>query len=119
MSRSLRLVFAVAVAATLVVGCGTSKNTQDASISVCQADPDGAQPTAQGSVINTSSKTSSFFIRLGFYDASGNRVSEGAATIGSVDPGMSANWNIAGAANAKGPLNCKVMTLRRTAVPDV
>ena len=76
MSRAIRFLLAGAVAAALLVGCGTSKSTQDASVSACNADPGGSKPTAQGQVINTSSETSSFFVRLGFYDLSNNRVSE-------------------------------------------
>ncbi|MGI9021901.1 MAG: FxLYD domain-containing protein [Acidimicrobiales bacterium] len=116
MSRSLRLLSAAAVAAGLLVGCGTSKSTQDASIAACNADPGGGKPTAQGQVVNTSSETSSFFIRIGFYDVSDNRISEGATTLGSVDPGALGSWTITGAADANGPLTCKVMTLRRTSV---
>jgi len=116
-SRSIRLLSAAVLAATLVVGCGTSKNTQDASIQGCNADPGGGKPTANGIVVNTSSKSSSFFIRLGFYDQAGNRISEGADTVGSIDPGGTGPWSITGAADANGPLTCEVMTLRRTAAP--
>ena len=117
MSRLLRLLSVIAVTAILAIGCGTSKNTQDASIRACTADPAGGKPTAEGQVVNTSSKSSTFFVRIGFYDPAGNRISEGATTVGSVDPGGIGSWTVAGAADANGPLRCEVMTLRRTVAP--
>jgi len=116
-SRSLRLLSAVAVAAVVLAGCGTSKSTSDATVSACNADPGGGKPTAKGEVRNTSSESSTFFLRIGFYDPSGNRVAEGVDTVGSVDPGGTGPWNTTGAVDAKGPLTCKVITLRRTAAP--
>ena len=118
MSRSLRLVAAVAIAGSVLIGCGTSKSTSDATITACNADPNGGKPTAEGQVKNPSSESSTFFIRIGFYDSSGNRVSEGADTVGSVNAdGGTGPWSVTGAADANGPLTCKVMTLRRTAAP--
>jgi len=76
MARSFRLFSTVVVAGVIVVGCGTSKSTQDASITECNADPGGGKPTAKGQVVNTSSESSTFNLRIGFYDSSGNRVSE-------------------------------------------
>ncbi len=118
MSRSFRLLSAAVIAGAVLVGCGTSKSTQDATISECTADPGGGKPTAKGLVTNTSSESSTFFLRIGFYDSSGNRVSEGVDTVGSVNSnGGTGPWNTTGAADAKGPLTCKVITLRRTAAP--
>ena len=121
MPRSLRLLSTATVASLALVaglaGCGTSKSTSDATVSACNADPGGGKPTANGEVRNTSSKSSTFFLRIGFYDTSGNRVAEGVDTVGSVDPGGTGPWNTTGAVDAKGPLTCKVVTLRRTAAP--
>ena len=108
---------AVAIAGGILAGCGTSKSTADATVTACNADPNGGKPTAEGQVRNTSSKSSTFFIRLGFYDPSGNRVSEGLDSVGSVNPGQSGPFSITGAADAQGLLMCKVLTLRRTAAP--
>ncbi|PZR83167.1 MAG: hypothetical protein DLM65_02530 [Candidatus Aeolococcus gillhamiae] len=105
----------MALAAMLVlVACGTSKSTTDATVAECNADPGGGKPTAKGQVVNTSSKSSSFFLRIGFYDSSANKVSEGVDQVGSVDPGKGSPWQTTGATGAKGPLTCKVITLRRT-----
>jgi len=118
MSRSIRLLSALVIAGGLLAGCGTSKSTQDATITECNADPGGGKPTAKGQVTNTSSESSTFFLRIGFYDSSGNRVSEGVDTVGSINEnGGTGPWNTTGAADAKGPLTCKVITLRRTAAP--
>lgn len=114
--RALGLV-AVALMTAALTGCGTSKSTQDASVAACNADPGGGRPTAEGQVVNTSSKSSSFFLRVAFYDGSGNKVSEGVDQVGSIDPGKGGPWHVTGATDAKGPLTCKVVTLRRTAAP--
>ncbi len=118
MSRLFRLLSAAVIAGSLIVGCGTSKSTQDATVSECNADSGGGKPTAKGLVTNTSSESSTFFVRIGFYDSSGNRVSEGVDTVGSVNAsGGTGPWNTTGVSDAKGPLTCKVVTLRRTAAP--
>lgn len=105
---------AVALTAVLSAGCGTSKATSDATVAACDAEPGGGQPKASGQVVNTSSKSSSFFLRIGFYDSSGNKVSEGVDQVGSIEPGKGGPWQTTGVQSAKGPLTCKVVTLRRT-----
>ena len=115
--RRMVALAALALTGILPLACGTSKSTTDASIAECNADPGGGQPTARGQVVNTSSKTSSFYLRIGFYDSSGNKVSEGVDQVGSIDPGKGGPWQTTGVARAKGPLTCKVITLRRTYAP--
>ncbi len=117
MSRSFRILATVVIAGAVFVGCGTTKSTRDASVTACNADPGGGKPTAEGQVTNTSTKSSTFVLQIGFYDSSGNRVSEGVDTVGSVNAGGAGPWHTTGAADAKGPLTCKVMSLRRTVAP--
>ncbi len=105
-----------AVLTTVLLGCG-GKSTSDATVTSCQADPDGAPPHAEGQITNNSSKESVFFVRVGFYDSAGNRVSEGSDSIGDVEPGTSSPFQINGAARAKGPLTCKVLNVRRSVSP--
>ena len=105
-----------ALLTTVLLGCG-GKSTSDASVLSCVADPDGGPPRAEGEIRNSSSKESVFFVRVGFYDTSGNRVSEGADTISDVEPGTSSPFQINGAARAKGPLECKVLNVRRSVSP--
>ena len=100
----------------VALGCG-GKSTSDATVTACNADPDGAPPHAEGQVTNSSSKDSVFVVRVGFYDSSGNRVSEGVDTIGDVEAGSSSPFQINGAARAKGPLTCKVLNVRRSVSP--
>jgi hypothetical protein len=95
----------------------SSKPTSDATVSSCQADPAGGKPKAEGQVTNNSSKDSAFVIRIGFYDSSGNRVSDGADSLSGVGANASSSWHVTGATSAKGPLTCKVLDVRRTAVP--
>jgi hypothetical protein len=106
----------VAVAALVAGGCGTSKSTGDAAVTACTADSGGGQPTAQGTVRNTSSKTSTFVLRIGFYDSSDNRVSDAVVNVGDVEPAATGQWQTTGAASAKGPLTCKVLSLNRTSI---
>jgi hypothetical protein len=113
--RLLRTALAAALTA-VVLGCG-GKSTSDATVTACNADPDGGPPRAEGQIINNSSKDSVFFVRVGFYDTAGNRVSEGSDSIGDVEPGTSSPFQINGAARAKGPLTCKVLNVRRSVSP--
>jgi hypothetical protein len=105
-----------AVLTTALLGCG-GKSTSEASVISCVADPDGGPPRAEGQIRNNSSKDSIFFVRVGFYDSAGNRVSEGSDSIGDVEPGTSSPFQINGAARAKGPLTCKVLNVRRSVSP--
>jgi hypothetical protein len=105
-----------ALLTTVLLGCG-GKSTSDATVTACNADPDGGLPRAEGQLTNNSSKDSVFFVRVGFYDSAGNRVSEGADSIGDVEPGTTSPFQINGAARAKGPLECKVLNVRRSASP--
>jgi hypothetical protein len=102
---------------TTLLACSSSKPTGDVKVSSCEADPGGGNPKADGEVTNNSSKDSAFVIRIGFYDSSGNRVSDGADALSGVGANTSAAWHVTGAASAKGPLTCKVLDVRRTAVP--
>jgi hypothetical protein len=97
--------------------CGASDTKDAATVTSCVPGTDGAKPHAVGEVRNTSSKTSSFFVRIEFHDSSGNRVSEGVDTINDVEPGTASPFNITGLADAKGPVTCEVGTVRRTAAP--
>ena len=105
-----------AVLTTVLLGCG-GRSTDAASVLSCVADPDGGPPRAEGQIRNDSSEDSVFFVRVGFYDTAGNRVSEGSDSIGDVEPGTSSPFQINGAARAKGPLTCKVLNIRRSASP--
>jgi len=115
-SRRLLGIAMAAVLTTVLPGCG-GKSTSDATITACQADPDGGPPRAEGQITNNSSKDSIFFVRVGFYDSAGNRVSEGSDSISDVEPGASSPFQINGAARAKGPLECKVLNVRRSVTP--
>lgn len=86
-------------------------------MTACQADPGGGRPTADGSVVNNSSKASTYIVDIAFYDSSGNKVSEGGATLGKVEPGATAIFHAKGLSDAKGPLTCKVANVARTVAP--
>ena len=67
--------------------------------------------------MNHSSQASSYAVDITFFDSSGNKVSEGGATVGKVEPGTTATFHAGGLANAKGPLTCKVGSVTRTVAP--
>ncbi len=117
MSKRLLLPVAGAFLVAGLFACGADSPTGDATINSCVPGTDTEKPHAVGSVRNTSSKTSNFFIRIEFHDSAGNRVSEGVDTIADVEAGTAAPFDIRGLADAKGPLTCEVGTVRRTAAP--
>lgn len=105
------------VAAVLTAGCTSKKAAQDVSVTACTADPAGGRPVATGTIVNHSSQASTYAVDIAFYDSSGNKVSEGGATVGKVEPGATATFHAGGLANAKGPLTCKVANVTRTVAP--
>ncbi len=116
MSRRLLGIAMAAVLTAVLLGCG-GKSTTDATITACVADPDGGPPRAEGQITNNSSKDSIFFVRVGFYDTAGNRVSEGSDSVSDVEPGASSPFQINGIARARGPLDCRVLNVRRSVTP--
>ncbi len=104
-----------AFAAASFAGCGASSPLDAATVTSCVPGTGGEKPRAAGNVRNTSSKTSSFFIRIEFHDSDGNEVSEGVDTIADVEPGTVARFDIIGGNDAGGPVTCDVATVRRTA----
>lgn len=122
MARSASLVSTIAVAALIAVppllgGCTSSATAkQDVTVTSCAVGASG-RPTATGSVDNHSSKASSYAIAIGFYDSSGNRVSDGAASLARVEAAQTATFSADGTAKANGPLTCKVLSVARVVAP--
>jgi hypothetical protein len=122
MLSGLRRWIALAIApfcvGVLLAGCTSSKTaSKDVTITSCKASPSGGHPTAAGSILNHSSKSSGYTIHVKFKDSSGNAVGDGVAVVAKVDPDTSAKWNATGTVNAKGPVNCDLDTVKRAAVP--
>jgi hypothetical protein len=106
------------VLAPLLAGCRSNKAAEkDVTVTTCRDDPGGGRPTADGTIVNHSSKASSYVVDIIFYDSSGNKVSEGGAPVGKVESGATSVFHAQGLANAKGPLTCKVATVQRTVAP--
>jgi hypothetical protein len=103
--------------AVLLAGCSSKKAAQDVSITACRADPAGGRPTADGAIVNHSSEASTYVVNVTFFDGSGNKVSEGGATVGKVESAATAVFHAEGLASAKGPLTCKVASVTRTLAP--
>ena len=113
----IRLVATPLLLAALAACSGAAKSvTSDATVTACTPG-DGDRPSASGDIVNRSSKRSSFAVEVSFYDTSGNRVAEGADTVNGVEPGATGRWRAVATANAKGPINCKVKTVRRIRTP--
>ena len=116
---SLLVLAAILVVVLVFVVNGTSSKSaaKDVTVSNCAADANGGKPTASGTILNHSSKTSNYVVRLAFADAQGNTVSEGVAPVKSVDAGETASWDITGARDAQGPVKCEVTGVSRTHLP--
>jgi hypothetical protein len=113
----LLIVTAVIVLAVVVFAKNDSAAKGDVTVQACNADAMGSKPTASGQIVNRSTKTSNYVIRLKFTDAQGNQVAEGVNGVKSVDPGASASWTLTGDRDAKGPVQCKVTGVSRTHLP--
>jgi hypothetical protein len=118
----MQLPYTKRVAALIVAGactlggasCSSSKSaSKDVKIVSCKADPGGGKPTASGTIVNHSSKTSRYSVHVKFYDSSGNAVGDGISAVASVDPDETAKWDTTGSVNAKGPVTCKLETVTR------
>lgn len=102
------LVLAVIVAIVLIVvvrGTSSKSAKRDVTVTACNA-ADNSKPHAAGTILNHTSKTSIYVIRLKFVDAQGNTVSEGVTSVKSVDPNKTATWQLTGDRGAKGPVRC-------------
>ena len=103
--------------APLLAGCSSKSAAKDVAITDCVASPTAGRPTADGAIVNHTSKASTYVIDVNFYDSSGNKVSEGGASVGKVEAGATATFHAEGLSNAKGPLTCKLATVDRTVAP--
>ena len=115
-TNAMRLA-APAVAGVLALtftGCSSSKSARkDVKITSCKADPGGGKPTAHGTIVNHSSKTSAYTVHVKFKDSSGNDVGDGVSVVVSVDPDKTAKWDTKGTVNAKGPVTCELDSVTR------
>jgi len=85
------------MAVPLLTGCHSNKTAEkDVSITACRADPGGGRPTADGTVVNHSSKASTYILSVSFTDSSGNKVTDGGATLGKVLPGATSIFHAEG-----------------------
>jgi hypothetical protein len=96
------------------VSCSSSKSARkDVKITSCKAGPNNGKPTAAGTIVNHSSKTSAYTIHVKFKDASGNGVGDGLSVVASVDPNTTAKWDTKGTLNAKGAVTCELDSVTR------
>jgi hypothetical protein len=101
-----------------LAGCsGSNDHKADVAISACTPAADGGKPVAEGQVTNPTSKTSQYSIRVNFYDASGNKVTEGIDAITGVEAGSSSPWRVTGLQSANGPIDCRLGTVTRNVQP--
>jgi len=114
-----RVVAVAAMAAVLgAVACSNDPDfVKDAAITTCTPGPNDGQPVAEGQITNSSSKSSNFTIRVGFYDAADNRVSEGVDAVTDVDASSSSPFRVTGVESMKGPVDCRVLGVTRGVDP--
>lgn len=113
------LLVAAVVVAAIIVFAGNNGSTaakKDVTVQACSTDPAGGRPKAAGQIVNHTSKASNYVIRLKFTDAQGNELSEGASAVKDVASGATAQWDLTGARDAKGPVRCVVTGVSRTRI---
>jgi hypothetical protein len=113
------VVLAVVVAVVLVLvfkGTSSKSAKKDVTVTACRSNADG-KPTASGTIVNHSSKTSNYVIQLAFTDAQGNTVSEGVAPVKSVGVNKTAKWDLTGDRDVNGSVQCNVAGVSRTHLP--
>jgi hypothetical protein len=113
------VIAAVVVVAIVVLSDDDSSSAKnDVAVRSCTVAPGGGRPTAAGEIVNHSSKTSNYVVRIRFLDAQGNRVSEGATAVNDVGRAETAQWQLTGVRNtANGPVRCEISGVTRTHLP--
>jgi len=114
-----RLIVAMALAVLLgTAACKSSpEKLDDASITACTPGADDGRPVAEGQVTNSSSKTSSYSVRVNFFDEADNKVTEGVDVATDVEPGSSSPFRVTGVGTMKGAVDCRVSGVTRNAAP--
>lgn len=117
--RTRPTIAVMVAAASLAAGACSSKAElkADAAVTACTPGPDDGQPVAEGQITNTSSKSSNFTVRVGFYDTADNKVSEGGDVVTDVEPATSSPWRVTGVTSMKGPVDCRVLDVTRNVNP--
>ncbi len=113
------LLFAVIVAAALVLvvkGTSSKSAMKDVTVTTCRGAA-SSKPTATGQILNHSSKTSTYVVRLKFTDTQGNTLSEGIAPVKSVAAKQTARWDLTGDRQVNGAVQCKITGVSRTHLP--
>jgi hypothetical protein len=111
------LISAIVVVAVASSGCRSSDSKADATVTACTPGPNDGQPVAEGQVTNSSSKTSNYSVRVSFYDASGNKITEGVDVVTGVEPATSSPWRVTGLGSLKGAVDCRLGGVTRNAAP--
>ena len=108
----------IAVAAFFLLGNDDDEDAaKDVEVTTCEPGRGGEGPTASGTIVNSSSRASSYAIRLTFRDSDGNDVSEGVTNVNRVEPDATAKWELTGARDAAGGVTCELGDVSRTRVP--
>ena len=95
--KRMTLVCSIVLALMAATSCSSSASaSKDVSITACTTSATGGHPTAEGRILNHSSKTSAYAIHVKFVDAAGNGVGDGVAAVAKVEAGKTANWHADG-----------------------
>ena len=92
---------------------GSHPPQQDVAVSGCSIDELGF-PTATGTIVNHSSKTSDYELSVNFLKG-GVHVSDGADFVNNVAPGQTATWNAGGTDQVSGQITCQMAEVNRIA----
>lgn len=116
--RRSKFLLVTAVLGLAATACSAGNDYKaDATVTACTPAADEGKPVAEGQVTNSSSKTSNYSIRVAFYDASDNKVTDGIDAVTSVEPGSSSPWRVTGLQSVNGPVDCRVSGVTRNVSP--
>lgn len=94
---------------------GNTENPPPDDVEVTGCDVDAAGwVRASGTIVNHSSKPSTYFIQVEFV-AGGTRFAEGIASSSTVAPDQTVEWEASGVTEPRDGFECKVISVERTA----
>jgi hypothetical protein len=103
-----------------LTGCSSSSSAKkDVTITACKPSPTGDHPSADGTIVNHSSKASAYTVHVKFKDSSGNDVGDGVSGVAKVDPNETAKWSATSSLSNKGAVKCTISSVTRNAIPTV
>jgi hypothetical protein len=113
------IIIAVAVAASRSSTAGSATTAHPAAADIvvtsCALDSTLNLPVAGGKIVNYSSGTSDYILRISFFNSAGTVVAQGTGFEDHVAPRQATAFSVIGNNHASPPLTCKVVDVTRFA----